>query len=249
MVNKGRPLAYDDSTQGINGRSAQNRHRGESFLSSPATPPDKRVRIRRFKKLRSTETGYAQPVRPRKSQHRVQKHSAVAPPATSIHRHLCRHIGGCFPGQQFRVDGLGALPVLELNRPHPMAHPLVHFIQHHVGQQWRQRTALRRPFVATHCYAVHQDAAGPIGSHQPDDSGIGDPPPQTVDQDVVIDPVEELFAVAVRGSKASRCAVVRRFRRCRDRLRPLRPCWAHQREGRHSCRPSLRIQSRKGGNP
>jgi len=140
-------------------------------------------------------------------------------------RHLCRHIGGCFPGQQFRVDGLGALPVLELNRPHPMAHPLVHFIQHHVGQQWRQRTALRRPFVATHCYAVHQDAAGPIGSHQPDDSGIGDPPPQTVDQDVVIDPVEELFAVAVRGSKASRCAVVRRFRRCRDRLRPLRPCW------------------------
>jgi hypothetical protein len=25
-----------------------NRHRGESHLSSPATPPDKRVRIRRF---------------------------------------------------------------------------------------------------------------------------------------------------------------------------------------------------------
>jgi hypothetical protein len=25
-----------------------NRHRGESRLSSPATPPDKRVRIRRF---------------------------------------------------------------------------------------------------------------------------------------------------------------------------------------------------------
>ena len=29
---------------------------GESRLSSPATPPDKRVRIRRFEKLRLTET-------------------------------------------------------------------------------------------------------------------------------------------------------------------------------------------------
>jgi hypothetical protein len=29
-----------------------NRHRGESRLSSPATPPDRRVRIRRFEKLR-----------------------------------------------------------------------------------------------------------------------------------------------------------------------------------------------------
>jgi hypothetical protein len=27
-------------------------------------------------------------------------------------------------GQQFRVDGLGAFPVLELDRPHPMPHPL-----------------------------------------------------------------------------------------------------------------------------
>ena len=35
----------------------ENRHRGESHLSSPATPPDKRVRIRRFEKLRSAETG------------------------------------------------------------------------------------------------------------------------------------------------------------------------------------------------
>src|SRR5487761_1012328 len=36
------------------------RHRGESCLSSPATPPDKRVRIRRFEELRSTETGDSQ---------------------------------------------------------------------------------------------------------------------------------------------------------------------------------------------
>ena len=30
----------------------QDRHRGSSHLLSPATPPDKRVRIRRFEKLR-----------------------------------------------------------------------------------------------------------------------------------------------------------------------------------------------------
>jgi NADPH-dependent 2,4-dienoyl-CoA reductase/sulfur reductase-like enzyme len=29
----------------------ENRHRGESHLSTPATPPDKRVRIRRFEGL------------------------------------------------------------------------------------------------------------------------------------------------------------------------------------------------------
>ena len=32
------------------------RHRGSGRPLSPATPPDKRVRIRRFEKLRSTET-------------------------------------------------------------------------------------------------------------------------------------------------------------------------------------------------
>jgi hypothetical protein len=31
--------------------ASQNRHRGESHLSTPATPPDKRVRIRRFEGL------------------------------------------------------------------------------------------------------------------------------------------------------------------------------------------------------
>ena len=40
------------------------RHRGSSHLLSPATPPDKRVRIRRFEELRSTETGDAQLISP-----------------------------------------------------------------------------------------------------------------------------------------------------------------------------------------
>ena len=79
----------------------------------------------------------------------------------------------------------------------PLFQLLVHFIQHHVGQQWRQRAALRRSFVTSHCYAVHQDAARQIGSHQPDNSGVGNPFPQSIDQDVVIDPVKELFQVHI----------------------------------------------------
>jgi hypothetical protein len=36
------------------------RHKGESHPISPATPPDKWVRIRRFEELRSTERGDSQ---------------------------------------------------------------------------------------------------------------------------------------------------------------------------------------------
>jgi len=103
-----------------------------------------RVRIRRFEKLRSAETWYAQPVCPGKVQHRVQKHPAVAPPATSISRHLCRHVGRRFPGQQFLVDGFGAFPVLELNRPHPVSHPLVQFLP--------DARSLRQPEVGAYAY-------------------------------------------------------------------------------------------------
>ena len=46
------------------GESWTDRHRGSSRLLSPATPPDKRVRIRRFEELRSTETGDAELIGP-----------------------------------------------------------------------------------------------------------------------------------------------------------------------------------------
>ena len=52
-----RPLA-------LPGYKAGNRDRGSSHLLSPPTPPDKRVRIRRFEKLRSTETRDSQFVGP-----------------------------------------------------------------------------------------------------------------------------------------------------------------------------------------
>src|SRR5579862_7642097 len=50
--------------QGVRQSFPADRHRGESHLSSPATPPDKRVRIRRFEELRSTETGDTQLIGP-----------------------------------------------------------------------------------------------------------------------------------------------------------------------------------------
>jgi hypothetical protein len=48
-ANHGAPILRSDLQGGKTG--ARNRHRGESHLSTPATPPDKRVRIRRFEGL------------------------------------------------------------------------------------------------------------------------------------------------------------------------------------------------------
>jgi hypothetical protein len=43
---------FEELGSGRRPRRVQNRHRGESRLSSPATPPDMRVRSRRFRGLR-----------------------------------------------------------------------------------------------------------------------------------------------------------------------------------------------------
>jgi len=126
--------------------------------------------------------------RPGKVQHRVQKRPAVAPPATSVRRHLCRHIGGCFPGQQFRVDGFGSLPVLELNRPHPMTHPLVQFLP--------DSRSLRQPEVSLP--SQHIDSQLSYHLFQTASAGTTSPSPDTlfapflnaINQDVVIHPVE-----------------------------------------------------------
>jgi IS5 family transposase len=59
-----RRAKYKGGVDEVERRKNRNRHRGESHLSSPATPPDKRVRIRRFEKLRSAEAGDSQFVGP-----------------------------------------------------------------------------------------------------------------------------------------------------------------------------------------
>lgn len=58
----GQEFVTADSSAAL--RNDNYRHRGEGFPSAPATPPDKRVRIRRFEELRSTETGYTELIGP-----------------------------------------------------------------------------------------------------------------------------------------------------------------------------------------
>jgi hypothetical protein len=65
-----------------------------------------RVRTGRFEKLRSTESGYPQFVGPSEVQHAIEEHSAVAPPAAGMGRHICRYIGRSSPLAQFGVKWL-----------------------------------------------------------------------------------------------------------------------------------------------
>ncbi len=67
-----------------------------------------RVRSGRFRKLRSTETGYTQPVGPCRIQNRVQEHPAVAPPAAGVGRHWCSNIRASSRSQQFPINSAAA---------------------------------------------------------------------------------------------------------------------------------------------
>jgi hypothetical protein len=92
---------------------------GRVFLSTPATPPDKRVRIQRFEKLRLGEARYySQLVRPAKVEYSVEQHFTVTPPATSIARHLLRSFFGSSSCDQFPVGSRALFPVFELDCPH-----------------------------------------------------------------------------------------------------------------------------------
>src|ERR1019366_6081470 len=55
----------------------------------------------------------------------MQEHSAVAPPATGMGRHLRRYVGRSSPLPQFTIGCRAACPLLELDGPHPVAYPLV----------------------------------------------------------------------------------------------------------------------------
>jgi site-specific DNA recombinase len=70
-----------------------------------------------------------------------------------------------------------------------------------------KRTALRRPHHALPDHAIVHDPAVQIRPDQPDDTGVPDPFLKAVDEDVVIDPVKELFQVYVHHDPAARLHV------------------------------------------
>jgi hypothetical protein len=74
---------------------------------------------------------------------------------------------------------------------------LVHLVQQHVGQQRRQRPALRRALISLLHHAIAHDPAVQVRPDQPDHSGVADALVQPVNQNVVVDPVEELLQVHV----------------------------------------------------
>src|SRR6185437_3109659 len=101
------------------------RHRGSSYLLSPATPPDKRVRIRRFEESRSTEPGNTELIAPAKTEDSVQRCAAVAPQAAHIACHHQRNIRPCTSCPKFSIRGRATPPLLQLDDPHPVAYPLI----------------------------------------------------------------------------------------------------------------------------
>jgi hypothetical protein len=73
----------------------------------------------------------------------------------------------------------------------------IHFVQQHVGQQRRERPALRRSFVALHDHAVVHDASVEVSPNQPQYGLVVYPLGQPIHEHVVIDPVEELLQIDI----------------------------------------------------
>ena len=84
-----------------------------------------RVRTGRFERLRLCESGHSELVGPFDGEDGVEELGTVAPPATGASRHLQSHIGFCSPGGQFPKDSPALLPLLELDSPQTVTHPLV----------------------------------------------------------------------------------------------------------------------------
>jgi hypothetical protein len=94
---------------GIGGRRA--------FLAAPpATPPDKRVRIRRFGQLRSFEPRQSQLVEETEGHRGVQKHLRVVPPPTTICGHAESAVVVKTQTTKLVVDRDPALQLLEPDR-------------------------------------------------------------------------------------------------------------------------------------
>src|SRR6266511_1176404 len=111
-----------------------NRDRGRRVQPrrSPPTPPDVRVRIRRFERLRLAGKPWdSLPVVVARGQRDLERRAARRPPPVS--GEAGGHRGGVLgysPCSQFAKDRRPALPLFELDEPQAMADPLVEVAKH-----------------------------------------------------------------------------------------------------------------------
>ena len=80
---------------------------------------------------------------------------------------------------------------------------LVHLVEQPIGQQRRQWSALRRASGPLDDLIPIDDVGVQKGTDQTDNAGIRDLLAQTVDQDVVVHPVEELLQVDIHHEAPS----------------------------------------------
>ncbi|CAH1747837.1 protein of unknown function [Thauera humireducens] len=80
--------------------------------------------------------------------------------------------------------------------PPPLQFP-IHLVEQHIGQQRRQRPALRRALKPLHDHAATHDPGHEVTTDQPQHGLVLDSPRQAFHQDVVIDPVEELLQIHI----------------------------------------------------
>src|SRR5262249_41971951 len=95
---------------------------------SPATPPDVRVRIRRFGWLRlARKSGYSDSVVVAGIETDMHEQGRVVPPPACVGRNFCRCVLIYAEFAQFGI-GLGAaFPLFELQRPQAVTDPFVVF--------------------------------------------------------------------------------------------------------------------------
>jgi hypothetical protein len=83
-----------------------------------------RFRTGRFEKLRLHESGQTQSVKPCQGQYAIEQHATIAPPAAAIARYPAGDIVVCTQGAQFSEHSLATFPLLELDSPQAVTHPL-----------------------------------------------------------------------------------------------------------------------------
>src|SRR5262249_42881383 len=92
----------------------------------PPTPPDVRVRIRRFGELRSRgKPRQAEVVEVARGQGDVDLQARVSPPAPGVASNLVGFCVGESPSAKLPIHGRLVLPVLQLERPQAVADPSI----------------------------------------------------------------------------------------------------------------------------